>query len=280
MFVVFWKGTIADRDDENHQCRCSRRRDKTCQTDRDFVGAFEKGFAVIEAFNASEVALTAAVVAEKTGLTRAGARRYLQTLTKLGYAEFNGKFFRLTPRILKLGYAYLSGASLTKLAQPILEMIGERMNEVASLTLLDGDEVVFVGRSSATCIASVSIGIGTRLPAYCAASGRVLMMHRTDAQIRQYLESIDIKPFSAKSIPDRAQIFSQFQQTRNERHSVIDEEYEIGLRSIAVPVMNVRNQLNCALTVSVHSSRMTPAQMVDEILPALESGVRTLSSMV
>ncbi|WP_051058307.1 helix-turn-helix domain-containing protein [Paraburkholderia hospita] len=130
LFVVFWKGTIADRDDENHQCRCSRRRDKTCQTDRDFVGAFEKGFAVIEAFNASEVALTAAVVAEKTGLTRAGARRYLLTLTKLGYAEFEGKFFRLTPRILKLGYAYLSGASLTKLAQPILEVIGERMNEV------------------------------------------------------------------------------------------------------------------------------------------------------
>jgi IclR family pca regulon transcriptional regulator len=170
LFVVFWKGTIADRDDENHQCRCSRRRDKTCQTDRDFVGAFEKGFAVIEAFNASEVALTAAVVAEKTGLTRAGARRYLLTLTKLGYAEFDGKFFRLTPRILKLGYAYLSGASLTKLAQPILEMIGERMNEVASLTLLDGDEVVFVGRSSATCIASVSIGIGTRLPAYPPAA--------------------------------------------------------------------------------------------------------------
>jgi IclR family pca regulon transcriptional regulator len=110
----------------------------------------------------------------------------------------------------------------------------------------------------------VSIGIGTRLPAYCAASGRVLMMHRTDAQIRQYLESIDIKQFSAKTITDRAQILSQFQQTRNERHSVIDEEYEIRLRSIAVPVMNVRNQLICALTVSVHSSRMTPAQMVDE----------------
>jgi IclR family pca regulon transcriptional regulator len=106
------------------------------------------------------------------------------------------------------------------------------------------------------------------------------MMHRTDAQIRQYLESIDIKQFSAKTITDRAQILSQFQQTRNERHSVIDEEYEIRLRSIAVPVMNVRNQLICALTVSVHSSRMTPAQMVDEILPALESGVRTLSSMV
>jgi IclR family pca regulon transcriptional regulator len=128
----------------------------------------------------------------------------------------------------------LSGASLTKLARPILEMIGERMNEVASLTLLDGDEVVFVGRSSATRIASVSIGIGTRLPAYCAASGRVPMMHRTDAQIRQCIEGIDIKQFSAKTITDRAQILSQFQQTRNERHSVIDEEYEIGLRSIAV----------------------------------------------
>ena len=93
MFVVFWKGTIADRDDENHQCRCSRQRDKPCQADRDFIGAFEKELAVIEAFNASEVALTAAVVAEKTGLTRAGARRYLLTLTKPGYAEFDGKFF-------------------------------------------------------------------------------------------------------------------------------------------------------------------------------------------
>jgi len=249
-------------------------------TDRDFIGAFEKGLAVIEAFNASEVALTAADVALKTGLTRAGARRYLLTLAKLGYADFDGKFFRLTPRILRLGYAYLSGASLTKLAQPILEMIGERMNEVASLTLLDGNDVMFVGRSSATRIASVSIGIGTRLPAYCTASGRVLLMHRTDAQIRQYLESTGIEQYTEKTITDREQILRQFQQSRSDRYSVIDEEYEIGLRSIAVPVLNARNQLVCALTVSVHSSRMTPAQMVDEILPVLESGARTLASIV
>lgn len=249
-------------------------------TERDFIGAFEKGLAVIEAFNASDAALTAAVVATKTGLTRAGARRYLLTLAKLGYADFDGKFFRLTPRILRLGYAYLSGASLTKLAQPILEMVGERMNEVASLTLLDGDEVVFVGRSAATRIASVSIGIGTRLPAYCTASGRVLLMHRTDVQVRRYLESVKITAYTEKTVTDPDALLAEFQRSRQDRYSVIDEEYEIGLRSIAVPVLNARNQLVCALTVSVHSSRMTPEQMVDGILPVLESGARTLASML
>jgi IclR family pca regulon transcriptional regulator len=249
-------------------------------TDRDFVGALEKGLAVIEAFNMNDVALTATVVAGKTGLTRAGARRYLLTLTKLGYAEFDGKLFRLTPRVLRLGYAYLSGAPLTKVAQPILEMIGEKMNEVASLTLLDGDDVVFVGRSTATRIASVSIGIGTRLPAYCTASGRVLLMHRTDAQIRRYLENIEPLAYTAKSITDREQLLAEFQRARHEHCSVVDEEYEIGLRSIAVPVFNGRNDLLAALTVSVHSSRMSPEQMLEQILPALEAAARTLSSMV
>jgi IclR family transcriptional regulator, pca regulon regulatory protein len=249
-------------------------------TERDFVGALEKGLAVIEAFNTHDVALTAAVVASKTGLTRAGARRYLLTLAKLGYAEFDGKFFRLTPRVLRLGYAYLSGAPITKVAQPILEMIGEKMNEVASLTLLDGDDVVFVGRSTATRLASVSIGIGTRLPAYCTASGRVLLMHRTDAQIRRYLETIKPVAYTEKSITDHEKLVAEFQRARRDHVSVIDEEYEIGLRSIAVPVFNGRNDLLAALTVSVHSSRMSPEQMLEHILPTLEAGARTLSSMV
>jgi IclR family pca regulon transcriptional regulator len=248
--------------------------------DRDFVGAFEKGIAVIEAFNADNSALTPTDVASKTGLTRAGARRYLLTLTKLRYAEFDGKFFRLTPRIMRLGHAYLAATPLPRLARPILETITEKTRESASLTVLDGSDTVFIARSNPARIASVSIGVGTRLPAYCTASGRVLMMQRSDAEILRYLQGVQPSAYTPKTLVDLTILHQAFRDTRAVGYSVNDEEFEVGLRSIAVPVTNSRNEIVAALAVSVPSGRMTPEQMVDEILPALESGSRMLSSML
>jgi IclR family transcriptional regulator, pca regulon regulatory protein len=247
---------------------------------RDFVGAFEKGLAVIEAFDASDSAMTPTDIAAKTGLTRAGARRYLLTLTQLHYADFDGKFFRLTPRVMRLGHAYLAATPLARLARPILETITEKTRESASLTVLDGDDTVFIARSNPPRIASVTIGVGTRLPAYCTASGRVLMIQRSDAEIARYLQGVQPTAYTPKTLVDPAALRDAFRAARLAGYSINDEEFEVGLRSIAVPVINSRNELVAALTVSVPSGRMTSEQMVAEILPTLENGSRMLHSML
>lgn len=248
--------------------------------DRDFVGAFEKGLAVIEAFDAGNAAMTPTDIANKTGLTRAGARRYLLTLAKLHYADFDGKFFRLTPRVMRLGHAYLAATPLPRLSRPILEIISEKTRESASLTILDGTDTVFIARAESPRIASVSIGVGTRLPAYCTASGRVLMMQRSDAEISRYLQSVQPTQYTPKTLVDIPTLQEAFRHARLVGYAISDEEFEIGLRSIAVPVMNSRNEIIAALTVSVPSGRMPPEQMVAEILPALEAANKMLSSML
>ena len=249
-------------------------------TERDFIAAFEKGLSVIESFDAIDSAMTPTDIANKTGLTRAGARRYLLTLAKLHYADFDGKFFRLTPRVLRLGYAYLAATPLPRLARPILEAITEKTRESASLTVLDGTEVVFIARSNPPRIASVAIGVGTRLPAYCTASGRVLMLQRSEAEISRYLQGVRPTAYTPKTLVDLPKLQEAFRNARSIGYSINDEEFEVGLRSIAVPVINSRKEVVAALTVSVSSERMTQKQMAAEILPALEDGCRMLNSML
>ncbi len=158
--------------------------------ERDFVGSLEKGLGVIEAFDASNQKMTLSEVARKTGLTRAAARRYLLTLVNLNYAEHDKGLFSLAPRVLRLGYAYLSTASLPRLAQPVLEIVGGRTKEVASIAVFDGTEIVFLARSMNHRIVSATIGLGTPYPAYCTAIGRVLLASRPDAEVEHYLKNI------------------------------------------------------------------------------------------
>jgi IclR family transcriptional regulator, pca regulon regulatory protein len=248
--------------------------------ERDFVGAFEKGLAVIEAFDSVDSALTPTDIANKTGLTRAGARRYLLTLAKLHYADFDGKFFRLTPRVMRLGHAYLDATPLPRLVRPILEKITERTRESASLTVLDGTDAVFIARSNSPRIASVSIGVGTRLPAYCTASGRVLMSTHTDAEISRYLQTVQPTRYTQNTLIGQDELLKAFRDARTVGYSINDEEFETGLRSIAVPVINSRRDVIAALTVSVPAGRMSREKMIEEILPALEAGNRMLTSML
>lgn len=248
--------------------------------ERDFVSALEKGLTVIEAFEASSPKLTLSDVARKTGVTRAAARRYLLTLVKLSYAESDGKRFWLTPRILRLGYAYLSTASLPKLAQPVLETIGEKTQEVASLAILDGTEIVFLARSANRRIMAATAGVGTRLPAYCTAMGRVLLAGRSDTDIERFLKSIKPKKLTAKTKTGYRELFQEIVKVRTNGFAVNDEELETGLRTIAVPVTDARGAVILAMSVSLQSGRGTVAEMIREILPVLQSERQTLSSML
>lgn len=248
--------------------------------ERDHVGALEKGLAVIEAFEASNSTLTLSEVARRTGLTRATARRYLLTLTRLNYAECDGKFFSLAPRVLRLGYAYLSTASLPKLAQPVLEAIGERTREVASIAILEGAEIAFLAHSANRRILSATFGLGTRLPAYCTAMGRVLLASRSDAEIEHFLKRIKPQKLTARTKTAQRELLAEIIRARTNGYSISDEELEIGLRSIAVPVTDSRGEVKLAMSVSLQSGRMTTAQMIQQILPALKSGSQSLSAML
>src|SRR5918998_1577227 len=173
--------------------------------DRDFVASLEKGLLVIEAFDASRPRLTLTEVAKLTGITRAAARRYLLTLTRLNYADFDGRYFTLNPRILRLGYAYLSSASLSARVQPFLEQISEATGESSSAAILDGDDIVYIARSATRRIMSIGLGVGSRLPAYCTSLGRAILAYQPENAIDGYLQRVRLEARTPRTVTDKDQ---------------------------------------------------------------------------
>lgn len=244
--------------------------------DRDFVASLEKGLAVIEAFDADRSRLTLTDVARLTGTTRAGARRYLKTLTRLGYAEFDGRFFSLTPRILRLGYAYLSSAPMPARLQPFLEKISEETGESSSAAMLDGDEIIYIARSATRRIMSVGLGVGTRLPAYCTSLGRAILAHQPQAEIEAYLDRVRLEPRTRFTITDRQALLAALHAVREQGYAAINEELEIGLRSIAVPVHQENGAVRIAINVGTQAARFEAAEMVERFLPVLKSASQAI----
>ena len=245
---------------------------------RDFVGALEKGLLVIEAFDAEHPRLTLSEVARRKGLTRAAARRYLLTLVRLGYADTDGKMFWLASRVLRLGYAYLVTSPLPKLAQQILDDIGERTQEVCSIAILESSDIVFLASSAHRRILSAVTRVGTRLPAYCTAMGRILLAGLADGEITQFLRRIQTTALTPKTRTGYQELFDEILQVRAQGFAVGDEELEIGLRSVAVPVTDWRGLVVATLSISLQAGRMTVAQMLERILPELAASARDLSA--
>ena len=171
-----------------------------------------------------------------TGLDRATARRCLLTLAELGYARYDGKFFELTPRILRLGHAYLSATPLPRLVQPFLDRLSEEVGQSASASVLDGTEIVYVARAAQKRVMSINLTAGSRLPAYCASMGRVLLAALPDAEARDILAASDLKASTPFTRTEPDVLMAEFARIRREGHAVIDQELEIGLCSIAVPL--------------------------------------------
>ncbi|MES2888963.1 MAG: IclR family transcriptional regulator C-terminal domain-containing protein [Pseudomonadota bacterium] len=247
---------------------------------RDFVASLQSGLAVIEAFDAQHTRLTLTEVAERTSLTRAAARRYLLTLTKLGYADYDGKYFSLDLRVLRLGYGLLSGAPLPRKAQPVLDTVGWQTDEVTSVAVLDETAVVFVARSQSRRVFSPTVGVGTRLPAYCSSAGRALLSYRSDAEVLLLLGHSPLTQFTPHTRATPRAVLEAVHEAREQGYAISDEEYEIGLRSIAVPVPNSHGRVDVAMTASVQSGRMTREQMVERLLPPLLEGAKSLSALL
>ncbi|HEX2103710.1 MAG TPA: IclR family transcriptional regulator C-terminal domain-containing protein [Solirubrobacteraceae bacterium] len=234
--------------------------------------SLERGLAVIRAFDAEHRHLTLSEVARATGLTRAAARRFLLTLVELGYVHVDGGRFSLRPRVLELGFAYLSSLSLPEVAQPYMEELVATINESSSISVLDDTDIVYVARVPTRRIMSITLAVGTRLPAYATSMGRVLLAALPDAELEERLARIEIRPLTKRTVTDRDALRRVLEVVRRQGYAVVDQELEEGLRSGAVPIRDASGAVVAALNVSVHASRTSMQALRTEFLrPALRA---------
>ena len=246
----------------------------------DFVLSLARGLRVIETFEGHTEGRTVTDVARQTGLSRAAVRRSLVTLQMLGYADSHGSTFRLTTRALRLGFSYLSSASLPALAQPVLERITEAVHESSSLSVFEGGEIVYIARSASKRVMSVGLSVGSRLPAYCTSMGRILLAAFSDEQLDTYLKRAEVKALSPKTIVDKNLLREIVIRVRSDRFAITDEELELGLRSIAVPVCARDGRVVAAMNIGVHASRVSAAEMIHRFLPILQENARSLGQVL
>jgi IclR family pca regulon transcriptional regulator len=231
------------------------------------VQSLERGLAVIRAFDAEHRDLGLSEVARAAGLTRAAARRFLLTLVELGYVSVADAKFRLTPRVLELGYAYLSGLTLPEVAEPHMEELVASINESSSISVLDGTEIVYVVRVPTRRIMSITLSVGTRLPAYATSMGRVLLASLRDEELERRLAQIRFEPLSRRTVKGIGELRDVLEKVRKQGYAATDQELEEGLRSLAVPIHDVSGEVIAALNVSVHASRGTMTALRRDFLP-------------
>ncbi|HET9077981.1 MAG TPA: IclR family transcriptional regulator C-terminal domain-containing protein [Acidimicrobiales bacterium] len=244
----------------------------------DFVQSLERGLAVIRAFGPDRPALTLSEVARITGLTRAAARRFLLTLTELGYVHSDGRVFSLRPRVLELGYAYLSTLGLDEVAAPHMEELVAELKESSSIAVLDGDDVTYVVRVPTRRIMTVAIAVGTRFPAYATSMGRVLLASLPAAELDAYLERVDLQPLTRRTIVARPALGDELRAVAGQGYALVDQELEDGLRSVAVPIRDSAGRVVAALNMSTHASRATPEQLRRRVLPRLSETARRIEA--
>lgn len=238
---------------------------------RYFVQSLERGIAVIRAFSADTREMTLAQIAKATGMSRATARRFVLTLTDLGYMAVatDGRHFRLTARVLELGFAYLSSLSLAEIALPHLEQLVAEVQESSSVAVLDGDEVVYVSRVPTRRIMSVSINIGTRFPAHATSLGRVLLADLDDERLRTYLDKATLHPLTARTITSRKTLLAELEKVRAQGWCLVDQELEEGVISIGAPIRNEPGQVVAGVNLATHARRGDARWVRETLLPPL-----------
>jgi len=244
----------------------------------DFVQSLERGLAVIRAFDRSHPELSLSEVAVATGVTRAAARRFLLTLAELGYVRSDGRFFSLSPRVLELGYAYLSSLSLPEVAEPHLERLVAEVNESSSVSVLDAFDVVYVARVPTSRIMTVAINVGTRFPAYATSMGRVLLAGLPDDELEAYLKDIRLERLTARTVSSAAALRAELQRVRAQGWAMVDQELEEGLRAVAAPIRDRAGRVVAAVNVSAHASRTTLERMRRDLVPPLVAAAARISA--
>lgn len=244
----------------------------------DFVQSLSRGLDVIRAFGPDHQKMTLSEVARTTELSRAAARRFLLTLAALGYVRTDGRSFSLTPRVLELGYAYLSALSLTEVAQPHVEDLVERVHESSSVAVLDEDDVVYVVRVPTHRIMTVSISVGTRFPAYATSMGRVLLANLPGEQLDRYLSRVVLASLTKRTVTDPAKFRRILEQVRAQGFVTTDQELEHGLRSAAAPIHDRAGTVVAAINTSVQAPRVTMEQLRRDLVPEVVATARAIET--
>ncbi len=248
--------------------------------ERDIMGGLAKGLAVIESFTTEHPRQSISGVSAATGLDRATARRCLLTLAHQGYADWDGKFFTLTPRVLRLGTACLAAMPLPQLVQPFLDNLSEEIGKSSSVSILDGSEIVYVARAAQKRVMSITLMPGSRLPAYCTSMGRVMLAALPEAEARTILSAAPLPARTTYTLTDPEAVMRELSRVRAQGYAIIDQEVELGLRSLAVPVLNLRGRVVAALNVGVAAIQASPSELEQQFLHALLSVQMSLQTVL
>jgi IclR family pca regulon transcriptional regulator len=238
----------------------------------------ERAMAVLESFDAAHPAMTLSEVAELTGMTRAAARRILLTLRSLGHLKSDGREFSLTPKVLDLGWNYFASLGVDEIARPVLADLVKEINESCSMSTLDLPNVVSVARVHPQRLMTIGGGVGSRLPASTTAAGRVLLAACDDETLDQYLAGQPLQQYTQRTITDPQQFRAALEEVRSQGWCLVDQELEIGLRALSVPVTGRDNRTSAAVSISSNASRTPLAQLRREFLPLLREAASTISS--
>ncbi|MGK7377069.1 IclR family transcriptional regulator [Planococcus sp. 1R117A] len=242
----------------------------------DYIQSLERGLQVIQAFSQHNSSMTVSEVAKQTGLSRPAARRILLTLEALGFAESKNGSYSLTARTLSLGYAYLSSNNSWSIAHPFMKQFVDRTGESCSISILDGMHILYVARVSTKRIMSINLGVGSRLPAYATSMGHVLLANLPPAELEAYLEKMDFEKYTDKTITDKEELFKVLEEVRQKNWGGVDQQFEEGLRSIAVPIRNANGKVIAAMNCSVHAGRISKDMLRDDFLPLLQEAAEQI----
>lgn len=244
---------------------------------REFVQGLERGLAVIRSFSAQTPSLTIALVAERTGLTRATARRYLRTLAALGYVVQEGDRFSLTPRLLDLGFTYLSTLDVTSVVHPFMDTVTNTLHESCSVSVLDNHDIVYIARRAANRIMSINLAVGSRLPAHATSMGKVLLAYLSTDALERYFETVVREPLTAHTIVDEKALRAALELALEDGWAIADQESELGVRSVAAPLVGRNGEVEAAINVSAHATRVSLEQLHQDYLPVLLEAARGIS---
>ncbi|MCW4150821.1 helix-turn-helix domain-containing protein [Halomonas janggokensis] len=255
--------------------------DKLDPDDRDFVTALASGLDVILAFDDAHPRMTLSEVASRTGMNRAKARRFLLTLHALGYVRKQQRYFELAPRVLQLGYAFLSANDYRSVIQQYLEDITQESGESSSLAVLDGDDITYVARSAAPHrLMGITLSVGTRLPAAHTSMGRVLLAQLPDAELDAYLERLTLTRYTDKTITQKDDLKQCIGKVREQGYAIADQELDPGLRSLAVPAFDANDKLLGAINISTNAARVDLETLMERHLPLLLEKARLIRTTI
>ncbi len=246
----------------------------------EFIQSFANGLRLICAYNSEHARMTLSEVAARCDMTRAMARRLLWTLEKLGYVENSGRLFYLKPKILELGYAYLSSQRLLTVAQPLLERLALRVQESCSMSVLDGPDIMYVLRIPTKRIMKVNLGVGTRLPAWPTSMGRILLGSLTEPELDIYLEQTTPQALTAHTVTDKAQLKQIIQSCSSQGWAIVNQELELGLCSVAVPLRNPQGKIIAAINIGTPSTETAIENFKSQYLSELQQTATEIMSLM